>query len=97
MRGRILGLIGTALSGLAAATMPASNHHAGRTRRPVGYRGGGGYRFRPHNGEREIARRLRQQARDAERQRQRALKRDGVIMAGQVGISRRGRLIYAPR
>jgi len=69
-------------------------------RRKPSYGSGSGANRWPANGEREIARRLRQQARDAERQQSRAEARgayDRVHRSGQIvlGISRRGRYLFA--
>lgn len=55
--------------------------------------GNGSLAGRPHNHEREIARRLRQQARDAERRRDRCIACNGFGEHGQVGLSRRGRVL----
>lgn len=109
-----LAVLGAMLSGSAVAAssaaasmrglvdvMPRHDHHMGRTRYPKGWKRQTGYGFRPHNGEREIARRLRQAARNEERQRARVHARieqsRGTWMPapGTVGISRRGRFLKA--
>lgn len=98
-----LALAAASLVGLGAQVVPAPTPEPERPRkrtRPVRrYRSFGG--VRPHQGEREIARRLRQAARDEERQRARLHARieqsRGTWMPapGIVGISRRGRLLTA--
>lgn len=50
---------------------PTGKHHKGSTRYPTGHKPNRSH-YRPHQGEREIARRLRQKARDEQRQRERA-------------------------
>ncbi len=93
------------LAGLAALTAGAP-HHMGRTRYPAGHKPGG-YRFRPHNGNREVARRLRQRERDIRNQEARAITRLGThafvatyrdahgFDADTIRVSRRGRIMGA--
>lgn len=59
------------------------------------YHSGGSIADRPHNHEPEIARRLRQQARNAERQRARQVAKNGADSPFP-GISRRGRFVSWP-
>lgn len=83
MRGLgILAGMGALLAGPALATP----HHKGGTRYPVGQKPNSN-RYTPHQGEREVARRLRQQKRDRERQQLRH------PMGVNCGLSRRGRLV----
>lgn len=84
MRG--LGIL-AGVAALASASMPAAGHHAGRTRYPAGHKRRTGYGYRPHNGAREVARRLRQAARNKARQMERHP--SGV----NCGLSRRGRIV----
>lgn len=89
---------------MSAVSALATDHPKGRTRYPTGHaRNGRGYNT-PHQGEREIARRLRQRARDEQRQIDRLT---GAIAADRVkswnvgvqphgvviGLSRRGRFV----
>lgn len=89
------GLAALAL-GVGLGPSIAVEHHKGRTRYPKGYKPTG-YGFRPHNGEREIARRKRQSERDAARQ---AERKANSYWGGNghdevVGVSRRGQPIFA--
>lgn len=52
-------------------------------------------RYTPHQGEREIARRLRQAARDEQRQRERADNHFGAVAMNVERLSRRGRPVAA--
>jgi hypothetical protein len=89
-----------ALASAAAATMGGSfgglftrqarEHHKGRTMRPSGYRTRPG-RYLPHQSDREIARRLRQQERDKANQLARAQLWRGIGAKPGVGLSRRGK------
>lgn len=52
-------------------------------------------RYTPHQGEREIARRLRQAARDEQRQRERSDNHFGAVAMNVERLSRRGRPVAA--
>lgn len=52
-------------------------------------------RYTPHQGEREIARRVRQAARDEQRQRERADNHFGAVAMNVERLSRRGRPVVA--
>jgi hypothetical protein len=97
--------IAAALSALSMPALgplhPAGKHHQGSTRYPTGHKPNRSV-YRPHHGEREIARRLRHQARDEQRQRERgapdfAVRVFGAEFAsglsGGARVSRRGRVI----
>ena len=99
-----LALAAASLVGLGAQVVPATPapepERPRKRSRPVRrYRSSGG--VRPHQGEREIARRLRQAARNEERQRARVHARieqsrgTWTPAPGTVGISRRGRFLTA--
>lgn len=63
-----LGALAAAAAGALRAVVPLmarEPHHMGRTRYPVARRGLNRSKYMPHQGEREIARRLRQEARRA--------------------------------
>lgn len=99
---RRAGMLGALAAGLTMTVGPvlATDHHRGRTRYPTGHaRNGRGHGI-PHQGEREIARRLRQRARDIHNRAERLAKRLGAnavkpwnIPQNAVGISRRGRYV----
>lgn len=81
---------------------PTGKHHKGSTRYPTGHKPNRSH-YRPHQGEREIARRLRQKARDKQNQEARAMWRLGShAFAGcdeqgcdnlVIRVSRRGRVV----
>lgn len=87
-------MVGAALA-LTAAAPVGPVHHMGRSRYPTGHKPNRSC-YRPHQGEREIARRLRQKARDEQRQRDRAKSGSAAIralLAKTDRVSRRGRVI----
>ena len=90
---RRIGNMGAAAALLAMTTAFAAPHHMGRTRYPKGHKPSGGIANIYHSNEREIARRLRPQARNLERQRARAADCFGCQIEGVERLSRRGRYI----
>jgi hypothetical protein len=79
-----------------------TQHHMGRTRYAAGWKGVGKSRYAPHQGEREIARRLRQAQRVEERRAERladARHRFGghglSIVKMATGITRRGNYVFS--
>ncbi len=88
-----LGVAALAAASIGIGPVLRTEHHMGRTRYPAGYKPRKGYYFKPHNGEREIARRLRQAERNAEKRRDRCVACNGFGEEGQIGLSRRGNVL----
>lgn len=90
-----LALAAASLVGLGAQVVPATPapepERPRKRQRPVRRYRSSGSGVRPHSGEQEVARRLRQAARNAERQRERAHAKYGL--AEHFGLSRRGRRV----
>ena len=85
-----MGSILASALGLAAVAPLREPHHQGRTRYREGLKGVGKGRYLPHQGKREIARRVRQAERDATRQ----LDRSAFYCVGDcAGLSCRMRVI----